>query len=164
MKKEVKILIAEDNDGHSSLICKNLRRVGIINPLIEFKDGQEVLDFLFENNKPLNGEETESYLLLLDLKMPRIDGVEVLRRIKADEELKKMSVIIITSTDDPSAVDKCHQLGCSNYITKPTDYEDFVETIKKVGFFLTIVEMPTIKHIPNIQKQRGPIEKNNGIR
>jgi CheY-like chemotaxis protein len=155
MKKEVKILIAEDNDGHTSLICKNLRRVGIINPIIEFKDGQEVLDFLFGKNKPFNWEKTESYLLLLDLKMPRIDGLEVLRRIKADKEMKKMSVIIISSIHDPSAIVECHQLGCSNYITKPIDYEDFVETIKKLGFFMAIVEMPTIKHMPNTKNREA---------
>ncbi len=151
MKKEVKILIAEDNEGHASLICKNLRRVNIINPIIEFKDGQEVLDFLFGNNEQLNWEETESYLLLLDLRMPRVDGIEVLRLIKADEELKKMSVIIITSTDDPSEIEKCHRLGCSNYIMKPINYEDFVETIKKLGLFLMIVEVPTIKYIPRMK-------------
>jgi CheY-like chemotaxis protein len=157
MKKEVKILIAEDNNGHASLIRKNLRQVGIRNPINEFKDGQEILDFLFGNNKPLNcnREETESYLLLLNLKIPQIDGVEVLRRIKADEELKKISVIIITSTNDPSEVENCHRLGCSNYITKPIDYEDFADTIKKLGFFLLIVEMPTIKHIPNTKNREA---------
>ena len=151
MKKEVKILVAEDNDDHASLICKNLRRVGIINPIIEFKDGQEVLDFLFENKGQLDWENDESFLLLLDLRMPRVNGVEVLRQIKSDKELKQVSVIIITAADDPTEIEKCFQLGCSNTITKPIVYEDFVGMIKKLGFFLTIVDVPTItnKNMPN---------------
>jgi CheY-like chemotaxis protein len=157
MNKEVKILVAEDNDGHASLICKNLRRVGIINPIIEFKDGQEVLDFLFGNKEQLDKENDKSYLLLLDLRMPRVDGMEVLRQIKADKELKKISVIIISTIVDPSEIEKCHQLGCSNYITKPIVYEDFVGTIKKLGFFLTIVEVPTIKdkYMPHTEHMEG---------
>lgn len=144
MKKEVNILIAEDDMGHAALIRKNLIRAGITNSIIHFKDGQEVLDFLFNVGDGPHREKGISYLLLLDIRMPKVDGVEVLRRIKADKELKKIPVIMITTTDDPREVVKCHEYGCSNYITKPVDYEKFVESIKKLGYFLMVVEIPAI--------------------
>lgn len=144
MKKEVNILIVEDDMGHAALIRKNLVRAGLTNTIIHFKDGQEVLDFLFKTGKPPHRETNTSYLLLLDIRMPKIDGVEVLKRIKGDNELKKIPVIMITTTDDPREVEKCHEFGCSNYITKPVDYEKFVESIKKLGYFLMVVEIPTI--------------------
>lgn len=145
MRREVKLLIAEDDEGHASLIQKNLKRAGISNPIIQFKDGQEVLDFFFNDEGGFDSDEELAYLLLLDLNMPKVDGEHVLKRIKADEELRKMSVIVITSNDDPREVEKCHHLGCSNYITKPVDYDSFVDAVKKLGLFLMIVEVPSIK-------------------
>jgi len=147
MKKEVNILIAEDDMGHAALISKNLKRSGISNSILHFKDGQEVLDFLFCTGTSTHRKSGESYLLLLDIRMPKVDGVEVLRRIKEDRELRKMPVIMITTTDDPREIEKCHIYGCSNYITKPIDYEKFVESIKKLGYFLMVVEIPTIDGI-----------------
>ena len=96
-------------------------------------------------------KETESgvaYLLLLDIRMPKVDGVEVLRRLKADECLRKMPVIIITTTDDPREVQKCHQLGCNSYITKPIDYDKFVEAIRKLGLYLMVVQVPVLDERP----------------
>jgi CheY-like chemotaxis protein len=144
LKKEVNILIAEDDTGHAALIRKNLVRSGITNSIIHFKDGQEILDFLFKTGEKPHRESGISYLLLLDIRMPKVDGVEVLRRLKEDKELKKIPVIMITTTDDPREVEKCHEFGCSNYITKPVDYEKFVESIKKLGYFLMVVEIPAI--------------------
>jgi len=144
MKKEVVILIAEDDEGHASLIRKNLKRAGVSNEIHHFKDGQETLDFLMGTNNGHHRKSGTAYLLLLDIRMPKVDGVEVLRQIKDDEELRKMPVIMITTTDDPREVENCHRLGCSNYITKPIDYEKFVESIKQLGLFLMVVEVPSI--------------------
>lgn len=144
MRKEVKILIAEDDEGHASLIKKNLRRAGLTNPILTFKDGQEILDFLFIENDG-RPEEGVAYLLLLDLHMPKYSGEEVLRRIKMDDEYKKMSVIIITTSNNPREIERCYHLGCSNYIAKPVDYDQFVDAVKKLGLFLMIVEVPNIK-------------------
>ncbi|MBD3415020.1 MAG: response regulator [Candidatus Aminicenantes bacterium] len=143
MKQGVKIVIAEDDEGHATLIKKNLKRAGIRNEFIHLKDGQETLDYLFQRAKKKR-ENGVPILLLLDLKMPKVDGVEVLRQVKADPELRKMPVIIITTTDDPREVEKCHELGCSSYITKPIDYKKFVKAIRKLGLFLLVVEVPTI--------------------
>ena len=82
------------------------------------------------------------YVLLLDIKMPKVDGVEVLRQLKQDDELKKLPVIMVTTTNNPKEIDECYRLGCSHYITKPVDYDAFVETIQKLGLFLKIVQLP----------------------
>jgi CheY-like chemotaxis protein len=83
-------------------------------------------------------------VLLLDIRMPKVDGIEVLRQVKCDPELKKLPVIMVTTTDDPREIDRCHELGCSNYITKPVEYSQFVETIRRLGLFLLTVEVPTL--------------------
>ena len=144
MKNEVKIILAEDDDGHAALIKKNLRRAGVMNKIIHFRDGEETLDFLMKKGSGPHREDNEPYLMLLDIRMPKMDGVEVLRKVKKDEELKKMPTIMITTTDDPREISKCHEIGCSNYITKPVDYDQFVDSIRQLGFFLMVVEVPRL--------------------
>jgi len=148
MNTEVVILIAEDDAGHASLIKKNLKRAGISNEIIHFKDGQETLDFLLHRGEGPHRVSDTGYLLLLDIRMPKVDGVEVLQQIKQDKELRKIPVIMITTTDDPREVEHCHSLGCSNYIAKPIDYDKFVESIRQLGFFLAVVEVPKINGSP----------------
>ncbi len=126
------------------MIKKNLKRARISNEILHFKDGQETLDFLMGNNNGHHRKSGTAYLLLLDIRMPKVDGVEVLRQVKHDEELRKIPVIMITTTDDPREVENCHRLGCSNYITKPINYDKFVESIKQLGLFLMVVEVPKL--------------------
>lgn len=136
------IVLAEDDDGHALLIHKNLQRAGLVNGFIRVKDGQEALDLLAgDGTKPGSGLSGKC-LLLLDINMPRVDGVEVLRRIKADPVLALTPVIMLTTTDDPREVERCYGLGCNVYITKPVDYESFVEAIKQLGLFLQVVKVP----------------------
>ncbi len=144
MINEDVILIAEDDPGHALLIQKNLRRSGIDNQIKVFNDGQEILDFLFCRGNYGPRTEKASYMLLLDIRMPKIDGVEVLRQIKQHYELKKMPVIILTTTEDPREVEKCHSLGCSLYMAKPIEYEKFAQAIKQLGWFLMAVSVPQI--------------------
>jgi len=138
MKKELTIILAEDDEGHATLIKRNLKRSGLLNEIIHFKDGQETLDFLNKAKEKKEYEESIPSLLLLDIKMPKVDGIEVLRQVKQDAKLKKMPVIM------PREIDKCHELGCSNYIAKAIDYDRFVDAIRKLGLFLLIVELPEI--------------------
>ena len=141
----VSILVAEDDEGHASLITKNLKRAGITNEIICFKDGQETLNFLTQAGKKPHRALSARYVLLLDIRMPKVDGVEVLRQLKKDPELAKVPVTMITTTDDPREVEECYRIGCSNYITKPIDYEKFVEVIRQLGLFLLVVQVPEIK-------------------
>ena len=153
MKNEVIIVIAEDDEGHATLIKKNLKRAGISNEIIHFKDGEEVIDFFFFRGKGPHRKMDAPYLLLLDIRMPKVDGVEVLHQLKQNEELQKMPVIMITTTDDPREIDKCHQMGCSNYIVKPVDYESFSKSIIQLGLFLLVVEVPKIKNETKLWKK-----------
>lgn len=144
MNREVIILIAEDDEGHAELIRKNLARAGIANTIVHFKDGGEVTDFLFRRGDGPHRESGKAYVLLLDIRMPKFDGVEVLEQIKADPELRKIPVVMITTTDDSREVERCHSLGCSNYMTKPLEYDAFVHAIRQLGLFLAVVQVPKI--------------------
>ena len=142
--REVVILIADDDPGHVRLIEKNLARAGLHNRIERFQNGQEVLDFLFHRSSTRMRQLDTAYLLLLDIRMPQVDGVEVLRQLKADAELRKIPVSMLTTTDDPREVSRCHELGCSNYIVKPVDYDKFAEAIKQLGLFISLVQVPEI--------------------
>lgn len=144
MNQNVTILVAEDDEGHANLIRKNLVRSGIANTIIHFKDGQEILDFLFKKGDGPHINHEDAYVILLDIRMPKQDGIEVLSQIKADPELKKIPVIMVTTTDDPREISNCHKLGCSNYICKPVEYEDFVKAIRQLGMFLMVVKVPSV--------------------
>ncbi len=142
--KEVVILIADDDLGHVRLIEKNLHRAGHHNAIERVENAQDILDLLFCRGARQRAKEA-CYLLLLDIRMPKVDGVQVLRQIKADAELKKIPVIMLTTTDDPREVENCHALGCSNYVVKPVDYEKFAEAIKQFGLFIALVQVPEVR-------------------
>jgi CheY-like chemotaxis protein len=137
------ILLAEDDDGHASLIQRNLRRAGVSNAIVRVRDGQEALDYLYCRGAYAARPHEAPLLLLLDINMPRVDGVEVLRTIKADRDLARVPAIMLTTTDDPREVERCYQLGCSVYIAKPVRYEDFVDALTRLGMFLEIIKVPS---------------------
>ncbi|HEV3118889.1 MAG TPA: response regulator [Gemmataceae bacterium] len=137
------ILLAEDDAGHANLVKRNLKRAGIVNNIVHVEDGQETLDYLRCQGKYTGRMQNGPLLLLLDIKMPRVDGVEVLKQLKAEEKTARIPVIMLTTTDDPREIQRCYELGCSVYITKPVSYDDFVEAIKRLGLFLSIVKVPS---------------------
>ena len=139
---EVSILIVEDDAGHARLIEKNLKRAKISNLITRAENGQEALDFLFSEGVFEGQERPSPLLVLLDLNMPVLDGYQVLEKMKANVETKKIPVVILTTTDDAREVARCYQLGCSVYITKPVDYGSFCEAIQQLGFFMSIVTVP----------------------
>jgi CheY-like chemotaxis protein len=134
------ILIVDDDEGHAILIRENLEAAGLSNHIEHFRDGQAVLDYFFQK-RPAN---PQGCLVLLDIRMPKVDGIEVLRRLKADPELRKLPVIMLTTTDDTREVERCHQLGCSVYIQKPVDFERFTEAIRRLGLFLPLMVVPPV--------------------
>jgi len=139
----VTILMAEDDDGHALLVKERFQSVGVHNPIIRFKDGNEAWAFLSGTAKP--GIETgKGYLLLLDIRMPALSGIEVLRRVKSDPRLKIIPVIMLTTTDDPKEIGLCYELGCNNYLTKPVEFEKFAEVIKRLGLFMIILRVKKI--------------------
>jgi CheY-like chemotaxis protein len=135
-----KILIVDDDEGHAILIRENLEAAGLKNPIEHFRDGQAILDFFAQRKSTLH----ETYLILLDIRMPKIDGYEVLRRFKADPELNRLPVVMLTTTDDIREVERCYALGCNVYIQKPVDYERFAEAIRRLGLFVSFVLLPQL--------------------
>lgn len=141
--RQMTILLVDDDEGHQELVRRNLQRIGVNNPVVSLANGQEALDYLFCRGAYANRPEISSFLILLDIRMPgEIDGVEVLRQIKANSVKKKIPVIMLTTTDDPREIRRCYELGCSIYITKPVDPLAFIEAIKRLGLFLTVVSVP----------------------
>jgi CheY-like chemotaxis protein len=134
------ILIVDDDEGHAILIRENLESAGINNRIVHFRDGQAVLDFFAQ--RPADDKET--YLALLDIRMPKVDGIEVLRRLKADPKTGKLPVIMLTTTDDTREIERCYALGCNVYIQKPVDYDRFAEAIRRLGLFVPLLLIPTV--------------------
>lgn len=143
MKGNAIILIAEDDEGHYTLMRRNLQRSGLNNDIIRFRDGQELLEYL-DLIKHKEDLKSCPHLLFLDIRMPKVDGLEVLEQVKSDPSLRRMPVIVITTASDVHVVEQCHQLGCCMYLVKPVVYEEFVEMMQKVGSFLSIVELPSL--------------------
>jgi CheY-like chemotaxis protein len=143
-KQEPVIFIVDDDEGHAILVRENLEAAGLNNRIQHFRDGQAVLDFFFRPDGVRQRHPGEVYLILLDIRMPKVDGIEVLRRVKTDPELKKIPVIMLTTTDDQREVERCHQLGCSVYIQKPVDYDKFAEAIRRLGLFVTLLLVPAM--------------------
>ena len=141
-QKSNTILLVEDDDGHAKLVEINLKRAGVANPIIRAKDGVEALDYVLSRGSYADQPSPHILLILLDINMPRMDGVETLRQIKSNESLKNIPVIMLTTTDDPREVERCYELNCNIYITKPVEYDQFAEAIRRLGLFLQVIAMP----------------------
>lgn len=140
--QEVTILLVEDDPGQARLIEKNLRRSNIRNDIVTVGDGQQALDYLFREGEYTGSKCPRPLLVLLDLNMPVLDGYQVLQHMKTDEHTKRVPVIILTTVDDAHEVRRCYDLGCNIYMTKPVDYGQFSEAIRKLGLFLSVVMIP----------------------
>jgi CheY-like chemotaxis protein len=136
------VLIAEHDPGHSRLIEKSLARIGLGKTIQRFGDGQSVLDFLLCDGPERPCAYTHPYLLLLDIGLPGVDGIEVLRQLKDHRALRKMPVIMLTTTSDPQELDRCYRIGCNGYIVKPIGLEAFSDAIDKIGKFLSLIRVP----------------------
>ena len=142
--QSVKIVMIEDDEGHARLIEKNIRRAGIMNDIRHFTDGGSALDYMFNDadGPALNGPA----LVLLDLNLPDMSGTDILVRIKAETSpLKRTPVVVLTTTDDRAEIQRCYDLGCNVYITKPVNYESFAQAIRQLGLFLSVIQVPAIE-------------------
>ncbi len=140
-QQPVTIVMVEDDEGHARLIEKNIRRAGILNDIRHFTDGTAALDYLYnhQDGPALNGPA----LILLDLNLPDMSGTDILARIKAEGgALKRTPVVVLTTTDDKFEIQRCYDLGCNVYITKPVDYESFATSIRQLGLFMSVMQVP----------------------
>ncbi|MBL7863984.1 MAG: response regulator [Cyclobacteriaceae bacterium] len=132
-KKAVEILLVEDNPDDAELTIRSLKKNNLANNLIHLEDGQEALDFLFNEG---NGNPR---LILLDIKMPRVDGIEVLRRLKADQRKRTIPVVVMTSSKEESDIIEAYQLGVNAYVVKPVDFEQFAKAVAETGLFWMVL-------------------------
>ncbi|MGY4394863.1 CheY-like chemotaxis protein [Sphingomonas sp. UYAg733] len=141
--RSVSIVMIEDDEGHARLIEKNIRRAGILNDITHFTDGTSALHYLFNdaNGPALNGPA----LVLLDLNLPDMSGTDILAKIKSEPALKRTPVVVLTTTDDKVEIQRCYDLGCNVYITKPVNYESFAQAIRQLGLFLSVIQVPDIE-------------------
>ena len=139
---EVTILMIEDDTGHARLIEKNIRRAGVGNPILHLADGTSAIEFLFGPEALDRRAEHAPLMILLDLNLPDMSGADILRRVKNDEALRRAPVIVLTTTDDKTEIDRCYDLGCNVYITKPLIYQNFAEAIRQLGLFLSVIQIP----------------------
>jgi CheY-like chemotaxis protein len=144
-EEHIKILLVEDDDGHARLIERNLRKVGLINPIERVPDGQDAMDYLLNEGKFTDTNRfSRPQLILLDINLPGLDGIEVLERIKRDPKLRPLPVIMLTSTDTQPEVDRCYRAGACGYVSKPVDISSLGEKLNRLGMFLEIVELPQV--------------------
>jgi len=134
------VVLIEDDPGHASLIRRNLHRAGATYEIVHLQTGTDAIDHFFA--KTDSAGSTDFTVVVLDLNLPDIDGFEILRRLKEDPITRKIPVIVLTTTDNPSDVDRCYALGCNVFMTKPVGYEDFSEAIRKLGIWLSDVRTP----------------------
>ena len=139
-QRPVNIVMIEDDEGHARLIEKNIRRAGINNEICHFANGGDALNYLENHNDgpKLNGPA----LVLLDLNLPDMSGTDILAKIKGDDKLKRTPVVVLTTTDDKVEIQRCYDLGCNVYITKPVNYESFADAIRQLGLFLSVMQVP----------------------
>ncbi len=135
----VTILLIEDDPGHARLIEKNIRRAGVNNEIVHVSDGTTALAHLADRPDSL---AQRPLLVLLDLNLPDMSGTDILRRIKDDPDLRTVPVVVLTTTDDKVEIQRCYDLGCNCYITKPVDYESFATAIRQLGLFITVMQVP----------------------
>jgi CheY-like chemotaxis protein len=138
----VTILLIEDDPGHARLIEKNVRRAGVTNDIMPFEDGTSAVNYLFGHDSDGKRLVQRPILVLLDLNLPDMSGIDVLTRIKADEVLRRAPVIVLTTTDDKVEIQRCYDLGCNVYITKPVEYESFAAAIRQLGLFISVMQVP----------------------
>jgi two-component system response regulator len=138
----VDILLVEDNPTDAELSIRTLRKHKLTNNLVWLKDGQEALDFLFSDAHVAAASGGQPKVVLLDLRLPKVDGLEVLRRLKADERTKMIPVVVLTSSKEDRDVIESYKLGVNSFISKPVGFEEFCATVERLGLYWLLVNRP----------------------
>lgn len=143
MINQVEVLLVEDNIHDAEMTIRSLKKVNLANNLVHAKDGQEALDFLFSEGKfagrdMVNGPK----VILLDIKMPKVDGIEVLRKIKSHDITRAIPVVIMTSSKEEQDIISSYELGVNSYVVKPVDFEGFAKAVSQLGLYWLLTNQP----------------------
>ena len=144
MSLPVKIIMIEDDEGHARLIERNIRRSGVNNEMIPFTNGTDAVNYLFGSDGSGIEHKDQALLILLDLNLPDMTGIDILKRIKENRHIKCAPVVVLTTTDDDQEIKRCYELGCNVYITKPVNYETFANAIRQLGLFFSVIKVPSV--------------------
>lgn len=144
----VHVLIAEDDDAAAHLIKTNLMRAGLEAVFLRARNGEEVLQMLDSGTV----SPSDKLVIFLDIRMPKVDGIRVLREVKSSDAYRKIPVVMLTTSDRAQEVDECYRLGCNAYLKKQVDYSKFVDSIKKLAAFVQSCEIPIIGDIEDGRK------------
>lgn len=141
--QEIEIVLVEDNPDDAGLTIRALKKQNLANNLVHLKDGEEALNFFFSQgeykDKPLSKTPK---VVLLDLKMPKVNGLEVLQKIRADERTKTIPVVVLTSSNEDPDIKECYKLGVNSYIVKPVGFDDFTKVVAELGFYWMVLNRP----------------------
>ncbi len=140
--KPVTIVMIEDDEGHARLIEKNIRRAGVSNEIVPFTDGTSALTYLMGKDGTGEVSSGRQLLVLLDLNLPDMTGVDILEKVKGNEHTRRTPVVVLTTTDDQREIQRCYDLGANVYITKPVDYDGFANAIRQLGLFFSVIQVP----------------------
>jgi len=132
----------EDDEGHARLIEKNIRRAGVANQIVPFTNGTDAIAYLLGPDGTGLVNKGRQLLVLLDLNLPDMTGIDILEKVKANEHTRRSPVVVLTTTDDQREIQRCYDLGANVYITKPVDYEGFANAIKQLGLFFSVMQIP----------------------
>ncbi len=139
MNNYMEIILVEDNKSDADLIMRALRKNNVANKIVHLKDGQEALDFFEASYLSGNGMEVIPRIILLDLKMPKVNGIQVLQQLKSNEQTKNIPIIMLTSSKEESDLEQCYKLGVNSYVVKPLTFEDFVKTVSQLGIYWSMI-------------------------
>jgi two-component system, response regulator len=143
MKQEIEVLLVEDNDSDAEMIIRALKKNNLANRLLHVKDGDKALNFLFAEGE-YSGRHIESIpkIILLDIKMPKVNGKEVLKKIKTDPRTSKIPVVVLTASQEDPDIKECYSMGANGYVVKPMEFDEFHKAIAELGLYWMIVNEP----------------------
>jgi two-component system, response regulator len=148
MNSQVEVLLVEDNAHDAEMTIRSLKKVNLANNLVHVKDGEEALEFIFAQGKYAGGERVNApKVILLDIKMPKVDGIEVLRRLKSNEVTRCIPIVIMTSSKEEQDIISSYQLGVNSYVVKPVDFEGFAKAVSQLGMYWLLTNQPPLSII-----------------